>query len=61
MSKYCKCKREIKNPYVTQCPYCRKKIKRIKVRKFWNRNSQTQIKKSDKLYNRKKYKKEENE
>lgn len=38
------------------CSICRRPFKKIAVRKKWHRKPQTQIKKSDKLYNRKKAK-----
>lgn len=38
------------------CSLCGKSIKRTNIRKKWYRKPQIQIKKSDKLYNRKKAK-----
>ena len=61
MKRYCKCKvpkiglstnGEIMQPF---CERCRRPIK-LKIRRTWKRKPQTQIKKSDKLYNRKKAK-----
>ena len=40
------------------CSLCGKPFKKIKIRKKWHRKPQTQIKKSKKIYNRKKAKKE---
>jgi len=57
MSKYCIC-----NPISRvfnkkgNCSFCDKPFKRIVFRRTWKRKPQTQIKKSDKIYNRKKAK-----
>ena len=59
MPKYCKCKKSralcIDGGII--CSRCWKPIQ-IKIRKLWVRNPYTLIKKSDKIYNRKKAKKE---
>ena len=43
MSKYCKCNPTIRIFYTKgKCDFCGKLIKRIKIRKQWQRNPQTQ-------------------
>jgi len=67
MTQYCKCKVPIPQKQISHeigislskllaCKKCLKLIKLLKVRKTWKRKPQTQIKKSDKIYNRKKAK-----
>ena len=58
MPKYCKCQMPIMDEITRRCMICHKIVKSsvLKVRKWWQRKPQTQIKKSDKIYNRKKAK-----
>lgn len=57
MNKYCICSPiNIVLDKKGNCSFCGKPIRKIAFRKFWHRKPQTQIKKSDKTYNRKKAK-----
>jgi len=56
MSKYCNCNLPCIDVTTRLCVFCDKIVKSsiLKVRKWWQRSPQTKIKKSDKIYNRKK-------
>ena len=60
MTKYCKCNIPCMDETTRRCIMCHRIVKSaiLSVRKFWKINPYTRIKKSDKIYNRKKVKKQ---
>ena len=58
MKKYCKCNIPCMDETTRHCMNCHRIVKSaiLSVRKCWKINSCTRIKKSDKVYNRKKAK-----
>ena len=58
MSKYCKCKIPCMDENTRRCIICHRIVKSaiLSVRKLWKINPWTRIKKSKKIYNRKKAK-----
>ena len=57
MAKYCRCDLPCINETTRCCMLCHKIVKSFpKTRRVWRINPKTRIKKSDKIYNRKKTK-----